>query len=203
MRTIENLFGGVEAGRLIGWRKHERVSAERKREMIELVGRAPQPKRATIAALDLTRSTFYRWQRRDRDQGEARCRIATPGYPPERARPSVRRWASSSGEMPRRGTASQATCSAIIRTECARQSQAPAAGAFVLRGAGTHRVGAVAADEPPVLVGDHRSEVDARHAILAPNGQDRISWHWALPHVSKAWARRSPDVQPSDPTVRT
>ena len=53
--------------------------------------------------------------------------------------------------------------------------QAPATGAFVLRVAGTHCVGAIAADKPPVLVGDHRSKVDSRHAIWAANGQDRVS----------------------------
>jgi transposase-like protein len=47
------------------------VSAEKKRELIELVRRAPQAKRRTIAELGLSRSTFYRWQRRYRDQGEA------------------------------------------------------------------------------------------------------------------------------------
>ena len=47
------------------------MSAEKKREMIELVRRSPQPKRATIAELGMARSTFYRWQRRYRDQGEA------------------------------------------------------------------------------------------------------------------------------------
>jgi len=47
------------------------VSAEKKREMIELVRRAPQAKRRTIAELGLSRSTVYRWQRRYRDHGEA------------------------------------------------------------------------------------------------------------------------------------
>ncbi len=47
------------------------MSAEKKRAMIELVRRSPQPKRATIAELGMARSTFYRWQRRYRDQGEA------------------------------------------------------------------------------------------------------------------------------------
>jgi RNA-directed DNA polymerase len=47
------------------------VSAEKKRELIELVRRAPQPKRSTITELGLSRSTFYRWQRRYRRQGEA------------------------------------------------------------------------------------------------------------------------------------
>ena len=47
------------------------MSAEKKREMIELVRRAPQAKQRTIAELGLSRSTFYRWQRRYRDHGEA------------------------------------------------------------------------------------------------------------------------------------
>ena len=47
------------------------MSAEKKRAMIELVRRSPQPKRATIAELGMARSTFYRWQRRYHDQGEA------------------------------------------------------------------------------------------------------------------------------------
>jgi putative transposase len=47
------------------------VSADKKRELIELVRRSPQPKRTTIAELGVSRSTFYRWQRRYREQGEA------------------------------------------------------------------------------------------------------------------------------------
>jgi putative transposase len=39
--------------------------------MIELVLRSPQAKRTAIAELGLSRSTFYLWQRRYRDQGEA------------------------------------------------------------------------------------------------------------------------------------
>ena len=46
------------------------MSADKKREMIELVRRSPQPKRTTIAELGLSRSTFYRWQRRYREHGE-------------------------------------------------------------------------------------------------------------------------------------
>ena len=46
------------------------MSADKKREMIELVRRWPQPKRNTIAELGLSRSTFYRWQQRYRAQGE-------------------------------------------------------------------------------------------------------------------------------------
>jgi len=44
---------------------------ERKREVIELVRRrSPLPKRHTLAELGLPRSTYYRWQRRFRQQGE-------------------------------------------------------------------------------------------------------------------------------------
>ncbi len=56
---------------LIERRRYERVSADKKRELIELVRRSPQPKRTTIAELGLSRSTFYRWQRRYREHGEA------------------------------------------------------------------------------------------------------------------------------------
>ena len=65
------------------------MSAEKKREMIELVRRAPQPKRATIAELGLSRSTFYRWQRRSRDRGEVGLvdRKPEPGAVWNRLRP--------------------------------------------------------------------------------------------------------------------
>ena len=65
------------------------MSAEKKREMIELVRRAPQAKRRTIAELGLSRSTFYRWQRRYRDQGEAGLvdRKPEPGAVWNRLRP--------------------------------------------------------------------------------------------------------------------
>jgi hypothetical protein len=65
------------------------------------------------------------------------------------------------------------------------QPQAGAARAPVLGLAGAQRVGAVAADEPPVLVGDHRPEVDSRHAIRAANGQGCISWHLMLLDLRK------------------
>jgi transposase len=55
------------------------VSADKKRELIELVRRAPQAKRRTIAELGLARSTFCRWQRRYRDQGEAGLVDRKPG----------------------------------------------------------------------------------------------------------------------------
>jgi len=65
------------------------VSAEKKREMIELVRRAPQAKRRTVAELGLSRSTFYRWQRRYRDHGEAGLvdRKPEPGAVWNRLRP--------------------------------------------------------------------------------------------------------------------
>ena len=66
------------------------MSAEKKRELIELVRRSPQPKRATIAELGLSRSTFYRWQRRYRDQGETGLldRKPEPGAVWNRLRPA-------------------------------------------------------------------------------------------------------------------
>ena len=66
------------------------MSADKKRELIELVRRSPQPKRATIAELGMARSTFYRWQRRYRDQGEAGLvdRKPEPGTVWNRLRPA-------------------------------------------------------------------------------------------------------------------
>jgi putative transposase len=46
------------------------MSTGRKREVIELVRRSPLPKKATLAELGIARSTYYRWQRRMRQQGE-------------------------------------------------------------------------------------------------------------------------------------
>jgi RNA-directed DNA polymerase len=65
------------------------VSRESKRELIELVRRTPQPKRTTIAQLGLARSTYYRWQRRYRNQGEAGLvdRKPEPGTVWNRLRP--------------------------------------------------------------------------------------------------------------------
>lgn len=66
------------------------MSAEKKRELIELVRRSPQPKRTTIAELGLSRSTFYRWQRRYRAQGEVGLvdRKPEPGAVWNRLRPA-------------------------------------------------------------------------------------------------------------------
>src|SRR3974390_1442963 len=58
--------------------------------MIELVRRSPQPKRTTIAELGLSRSTFYRWQRGYREQGETGLvdRKPEPGAVWNRLRPA-------------------------------------------------------------------------------------------------------------------
>ena len=47
------------------------MTPERKRQVIELVRRAPVPKQQTLQQLGLSASTYYRWQRRYRLQGEA------------------------------------------------------------------------------------------------------------------------------------
>ena len=66
------------------------MSADKKRELIELVRRAPQPKQRTIAELGVARATFYRWQRRYRDQGEVGLvdRRPEPGAVWNRLRPA-------------------------------------------------------------------------------------------------------------------
>jgi putative transposase len=46
------------------------MGAERKREVIEMVRRSPLSKRHTLEELGLPRSTYYRWQRRFRQQEE-------------------------------------------------------------------------------------------------------------------------------------
>ena len=67
-----------------------------------------------------------------------------------------------------------------------QQAQAGSAGARVLGYTATQGVGAVAANEPPVI-GDHRPELDARHAMGAADGQDCVgqSWHRTAPRMSK------------------
>jgi transposase len=47
------------------------MKPERKREVIELVRRSPVEKKQTLGELGLAPSTYYRWQRRYREQGEA------------------------------------------------------------------------------------------------------------------------------------
>lgn len=46
------------------------MKPEKKREVIELVRRSPVAKKEMLAELGLSSSTFYRWQRRYREQGE-------------------------------------------------------------------------------------------------------------------------------------
>jgi hypothetical protein len=85
----------------------------------------------------------------------------------------------------RRESLGQETTSVVSQEWFSGQPQAGAAGAPVLGHAGTHGVGAVATDEPTVLVGDHWPEVDACHAMGAANRQGCVSWHWALPYPCK------------------
>ena len=76
----------------------------------------------------------------------------------------------------------------VVRQEwLSGQPQAGAARAPVLGHAGANRVSAVAADEPPILIGDHRSELNACHAIRAAENQGCVGqrWHWAFLHWSK------------------
>ena len=47
------------------------MKPEKKREVIELVRRSPATKKETLLELGLSASTYYRWQRRYRGQGEA------------------------------------------------------------------------------------------------------------------------------------
>jgi hypothetical protein len=65
------------------------------------------------------------------------------------------------------------------------QVHAGAANAPVLGHTGTRCVSAVTADEPPVLVGGHRTELDTHPAIWAADGQDCVGRHWALLHRAK------------------
>jgi len=46
------------------------MGAERKWEVIDLVRRSPLSKARTLEELGIPRSTYYRWQRRFRQQGE-------------------------------------------------------------------------------------------------------------------------------------
>jgi putative transposase len=58
------------------------MSPDRKRAVIELVRRAPGAKRQALANLGLAESTYYRWQQRWRQRGEA-------GLPDQRPRPGT------------------------------------------------------------------------------------------------------------------
>jgi putative transposase len=65
------------------------MKSERKREVIELVRRSPVAKKQTLAELGLATSTYYRWQRRYRQQGEGGLvdRRPQPGIIGNRLRP--------------------------------------------------------------------------------------------------------------------
>ncbi len=76
-------------------------------------------------------------------------------------------------------------CGRWVTTVPPRQPQAGAARASVLWHTGTNRVGAVAADEPPILIGDHRPELDSCYAVWAANNQSRVGSQRALLHTSK------------------
>ena len=58
------------------------MSPDRKRAVIELVRRAPGAKRQALANLGLAESTYYRWQQRWRQRGDA-------GLPDQRPRPGT------------------------------------------------------------------------------------------------------------------
>ncbi len=58
------------------------MSPDRKRVVIELVRRAPGAKRQALAELGLAESTYYRWQQRWRQRGDA-------GLPDQRPRPGA------------------------------------------------------------------------------------------------------------------
>jgi hypothetical protein len=92
----------------------------------------------------------------------------------------------------------------VVRQEwLPQQPQAGSAGARVLGYAGKQGVSTVTADEPSVLVCDHRSELDARHAMGAADGQDCVGRQWLSCNEQTNLARRIPDPTPSDPTENT
>lgn len=72
--------GGAEPGQsdaekkpLLGLserRRYGRLAAERKWEVIDLVGCSPSSKARTLEGLGIPRSTYLRWQRRFRQQGK-------------------------------------------------------------------------------------------------------------------------------------
>ena len=79
------------------------MKVEQKREVIELVRRSPLPKRHTLAELGVPHSTYYRWQRRFRQQGEltrishqSRDKERVAGFGGERGR-----WIESWGALAR------------------------------------------------------------------------------------------------------
>jgi hypothetical protein len=75
--------------------------------------------------------------------------------------------------------------SVVSQERLSGQLQAGAAGALILGHAGANSVGAVTADEPPILISDHRPERDARHAMWAADRQGCVSRQSVLLHTSK------------------
>jgi len=69
------------------------MKPEKKREVIDLVRRSPVPKKETLKELGLPASTYYRWQRRCREFGEAGLvdRRPQPGTIWNRLRPEERK----------------------------------------------------------------------------------------------------------------
>ncbi len=69
------------------------MKPEKKRAVIELVRRSPVPKKETLMELGLSASTYYRWQRRYREAGEAGLvdRRPQPGTIWNRLRPEERK----------------------------------------------------------------------------------------------------------------
>lgn len=57
----------------------------------------------------------------------------------------------------------------------------------MLKHAGANRMSAVAADEPSVLVGDHRPQLSAYHAMGAADDQDCVGRHRSPPTNKRIW----------------
>jgi hypothetical protein len=74
-----------------------------------------------------------------------------------------------------------------------QQNEARVASALVLGLAGANRVSADTADEPPILIGDHRAEVDSRHAVRAADGQGCVGRSWHRSTYAPGEKRKRPD----------
>jgi hypothetical protein len=68
----------------------------------------------------------------------------------------------------------------VLRAGARPLSKAGSAGAHVLRHVRVHRMGAVTADKPPILISDHRSELYAHQAMGAANDQDGVGRQCSL-----------------------
>jgi hypothetical protein len=74
-----------------------------------------------------------------------------------------------------------------------QQHEARVASALVLGLAGANRVGAVTADEPPILVRRHRPKLDSRHAMRAADGQGCVGRSWHRSTCAPGEKRKRPD----------